>query len=176
MVGVLRQQVLSARVHTHTNTHTHTHAHTRPVSPNPHKISQHCQGLHYREADVPAAAPPLPPPPHPDLLQSTSFHTLERAVQPWGPHLSYGFLSPIFDSISKPGYTAAGFDAAAVRVAASGEVPLFALGGVTAGRIGEAEQLGFAGVAVLGGVWGQADPPAAVESLLQACEHSAPLE
>ncbi|KAI8466733.1 MAG: thiamine phosphate synthase superfamily [Monoraphidium minutum] len=130
------------------------------------------KGLHYREADVPAAAPPLPPPPRAGLLQSTSFHSLEQAARPWGPHLDYAFLSPVFDSISKAGYRSAGFDAAAVRAAAAapGAAPLVALGGVTGDNLAAARAMGFSGAAVLGGVWGAPDPAAAVEALLLACE------
>ncbi|GBF93451.1 hypothetical protein Rsub_06584 [Raphidocelis subcapitata] len=130
------------------------------------------KGLHFREADVPRTAPPMPPPPMPGLAQSTSFHQLARASEPWGPALTYAFLSPVFDSISKPGYSAAGFEAAAVRRTASapGAAPLIALGGVTPGNLAAAADMGFAGAAVLGAVWHQADPAAAVEALLRVCE------
>jgi thiamine-phosphate pyrophosphorylase len=107
----------------------------------------------------------------PGLAQSTSFHQLARASEPWGPALTYAFLSPVFDSISKPGYPAAGFTSAEVRRVASapGAVPLIALGGVTEGNLAAAAGLGFAGAAVLGGVWHRADPVAAVEALLRVC-------
>ena len=121
---------------------------------------------------MPRGAPPMPPPPQPGLLQSTSLHALAQAAAPWGRELSYAFLSPVFDSLSKPGYAAAGFDAAAVRAvaAAPGAVPLVALGGVTAARLPEVAAMGFGGAAVLGGVWGADDPVAAVEDLLRRCD------
>jgi thiamine-phosphate pyrophosphorylase len=120
---------------------------------------------------VPPSAPPMPPPPSPGLQQSTSFHAPARAAAAWGPSLNYAFLSPVFDSISKAGYAAAGFDPADVRraAAAPGAPPLVALGGVTLGKLEAAAAMGFAGAAVLGGVWGRPDPAAAVEELLEAC-------
>jgi thiamine-phosphate pyrophosphorylase len=85
--------------------------------------------------------------------------------------LSYAFLSPVFDSLSKPGYAAAGFDPAQVRAVAtrSGTPPLIALGGVSAERLADAKGMGFSGAAVLGSVWQAADPVAAVAELVQAC-------
>jgi thiamine-phosphate pyrophosphorylase len=120
----------------------------------------------------------MPPPPAPGLQQSTSFHSLEQAHAAWGPGLDYAFLSPVFDSISKAGYAAAGFDPAAVRCAARapGAPRLIALGGVAAGRLEAVAAMGFAGAAVLGGVWARADPAAAVEELLAECARVAQLQ
>jgi thiamine-phosphate pyrophosphorylase len=62
------------------------------------------RGVHYPERMRPAA--PIPQLPS-GFRQSTSFHTLEDLEHEdpgfWGPGLEYGFLSPIFDSISKQG-------------------------------------------------------------------------
>lgn len=60
----------------------------------------------------------------------------------------YLFLSPVFDSISKPGYTA-GFGAMHI----SANVPVVALGGVTPQRFEELRLRGFAGAAMLGWLW-----------------------
>eukprot|EP00955_Chlamydomonas_euryale_P105067 365611-Chlamydomonas_euryale.AAC.10 len=127
------------------------------------------QGLHYPERVRPPA--PLQPVPHsPHLLQSTSFHSLQQLEVDWGPDLNYAFLSPIYDSISKKGYSAAGFDPVELSLALSGcKTPLVALGGITAERVGAAADAGFDGVAVLGAVWQSDHPERAVENLLQAC-------
>lgn len=62
----------------------------------------------------------------------------------------YAFLSPIFPSISKPGYSA-DFDREELRRAVNPKI--FALGGVTPERIPELESIGFGGAAMLGSVW-----------------------
>lgn len=86
---------------------------------------------------------------------SRSFHTLEEIEQYSGPALHYGFLSPIFDSISKPEYrrkftpnTLKQFLAHRKRT-----MPLFALGGISPTTAREAQAMGFDGVAVLGALW-----------------------
>jgi thiamine-phosphate pyrophosphorylase len=126
------------------------------------------QGIHYPEWM-------RPPGPLPDTLcsQSTSFHSLaDLACRDWGG-LDYAFLSPIYDSISKEGYASAGFDQQQLRLALGAcAVPIVALGGITKGRITEARDLGFAGVAVLGTVWQAEDPIAAareLQALVDAC-------
>ena len=62
----------------------------------------------------------------------------------------YAFLSPIFPSISKPGYIAH-FDFDALRSAVNNRI--FALGGITPARFSQIEALGFGGAAMLGNVW-----------------------
>ena len=59
--------------------------------------------------------------------------------------MDYVTLSPVFDSVSKPGYRGA-FDAAAIELPAG--VRVLALGGVTPDNVGRLDR--FAGYAVLG--------------------------
>ena len=62
----------------------------------------------------------------------------------------YAFLSPVFPSISKPGYSA-DFD---LREISRHLTPgIFALGGITPARLPELEAAGFAGAAMLGAAW-----------------------
>lgn len=62
----------------------------------------------------------------------------------------YAFLSPVFPSISKPGYApACYFDLTASKPT----VPVFALGGVTPDKFSEIEARGFSGAAMLGAAW-----------------------
>lgn len=63
----------------------------------------------------------------------------------------YVTLSPVFDSISKPGYASA-FDIHDPGFSIP-ERKVVALGGVTPDRIAELEAAGFAGAAMLGWVW-----------------------
>ncbi len=85
---------------------------------------------------------------------SCSCHSLDE-VRQRKPACSYVFLSPIFNSISKTGYTAAftrqELETARDEGLIDGRV--IALGGVTKERLLELKRLGFGGAAVLGDVW-----------------------
>lgn len=67
--------------------------------------------------------------------------------------LDYVFLSPVFDSISKPGYRAAFSRDELRRILEQARVRVYALGGVTPERFPELDALGFYGAAMLGAVW-----------------------
>ncbi|REE01779.1 thiamine phosphate synthase [Marinoscillum furvescens] len=87
---------------------------------------------------------------------SKSFHTLED-IRSCQLKLDYALLSPIFDSLSKPGYASA-FDKAALKAQLPDlrqKMPVYALGGVTPEHMAEVCELGFDGVAVLGALWQQ---------------------
>lgn len=62
----------------------------------------------------------------------------------------YAFLSPIFPSISKPGYSPT-LSAEEIKTTINDKI--FALGGVTEDRLDELERMGFGGAAFLGSVW-----------------------
>lgn len=81
-------------------------------------------------------------------LVSLSCHSLEEMRANRG--LDYVTLSPIFDSISKPGY-ASRFSLPALREENLENV--FALGGVTFSRLHELEEAGFGGAAMLSEAW-----------------------
>jgi thiamine monophosphate synthase len=72
------------------------------------------------------------------------FRTLSRALE-------YAFISPVFDSISKPGYRAA----ADLLEIPPGPLPCrpVGLGGVSADTIGSMITRGWTGAAVLGWIW-----------------------
>lgn len=125
------------------------------------------QGVHYTEASRPP--PPLPAPGI-GLSVSTSFHRLPQLVEAdWGPALSYAFLSPIFDSISKEGYPAAAFNRRQLQDAVrTCGFPVIALGGVAPRNMGEVKSMGFAGAAAIGSVWQTEDPVAAFAQLQDA--------
>lgn len=86
---------------------------------------------------------------------SKSFHSFEAIEQYTGPALDYGFLSPVFDSISKPGYRQK-FAPEVLKqflVHRKNKIPLFALGGICPATASEARAMGFDGIAVLGALW-----------------------
>jgi thiamine-phosphate pyrophosphorylase len=102
----------------------------------------------------------------PGQTLSTSFHSLTE-ISRCRRRYDYVFLSPIFDSLSKVGYTG-NFDLRELRrffhaqAARPGyHPPVLALGGIEAHNISLVQQAGFAGAAVLGAVWQRADPVAA---------------
>lgn len=86
---------------------------------------------------------------------SASCHSTEELKEKLSM-VDYAFLSPIFDSISKNGYKSS-FSQETLQKAASEEIineKVVALGGVTPQNMGIVKDLGFGGVAVLGGLWG----------------------
>lgn len=108
----------------------------------------------------------------PGQTLSTSFHALAEIAR-HRRHYDYVFLSPIFDSISKEGYARA-FDLPAVQVFLQKlarrpgyRLPVFALGGIDSQNVSLVRQAGFAGAAVLGAVWGSADPVRAFRQVLR---------
>ncbi len=85
---------------------------------------------------------------------SRSCHTLDEVVR-WKPLCDYVSLSPVFDSLSKPGYRAAFTPAGLARARAEGIIDnkVMALGGVTFGRIDDVLRMGFGGAMILGDAW-----------------------
>ncbi|KAK9837817.1 hypothetical protein WJX74_005689 [Apatococcus lobatus] len=105
----------------------------------------------------------------PGLTSSTALHQLEQ-LQEDHRSLDYAFLSPIFDSISKAGYSAAFADHEQLSAAvAASSVPLFALGGIEESTVRQGQDLNFVGVAALGSIWNSSSAPDAVSRLLDAC-------
>ncbi len=85
---------------------------------------------------------------------SRSCHSLDELVQ-WKDHCNYVSLSPIFNSVSKPGYNAA-FSAGTLAAAAKAGIidsKVYALGGVTFDRLASVEAMGFGGAMILGDAW-----------------------
>lgn len=85
---------------------------------------------------------------------SRSCHSLEEIAQ-WKGVCDYLFLSPIFDSISKGGYTSAFTRGTLLQAYHDGlfSKPVYALGGVSADNIRSIYDYGFAGAAVIGSLW-----------------------
>lgn len=85
-------------------------------------------------------------------LVSRSFHSLDEIEA--RTDYDYAFLSPIYPSISKPGYYAE-WDEALMRSRVNKRI--MALGGVTEDKFGHLQELGFGGAAMLGGAWKKPD-------------------
>lgn len=90
---------------------------------------------------------------------SASCHTLEE-VEADKRICDYVFLSPIFDSISKEGYTSR-FTPEVIREAVQKGIidkKVIALGGVDEENMLRVKDFGFGGAAVMGGLWNRFDP------------------
>jgi Thiamine monophosphate synthase len=84
---------------------------------------------------------------------SCSCHSLKELEA--ASDVGYAFLSPVFDSISKAGYSSA-FSIETLKQAAFEGIlnnKTIALGGVTPEKLPLLESIGFGGVALLGYVW-----------------------
>lgn len=87
--------------------------------------------------------------------KSYSAHVFDEALALQSCHLDYVFLSPIFESVSKIGYSPI-FTLDEVRTfvrTAPSSLNFFALGGISADTIQKTKELGFDGAALLGAVW-----------------------
>lgn len=80
---------------------------------------------------------------------SISMHAVEQLEA--AGHYNYVTLSPVYDSLSKPGYLS-GFALAELAPHLQGR-NVIALGGVTPERFNELARAGFAGAAMLGHLW-----------------------
>lgn len=83
---------------------------------------------------------------------------------------SFATLGPMFKSISKPGYGPAMNADEFSQIADDARPPVYALGGVTPGRVATSLEAGAFGVAVVGGILHSDDPFAATGEYLDAIE------
>ena len=122
-------------------------------------------GVHLpRDGDPGAARVKLGP----AALIGISAHDLGETERAAAAGADYASLSPIFASPSKPAYgPALGLEVLSAAAAAV-EVPVLALGGVTAQRARDCLAAGAAGIAVMGEVMRAEDPAAAVRVLADA--------
>lgn len=102
---------------------------------------------------------------------SCSCHSLEE-VEKKKDYFDYLFLSPIFDSISKEGYSS-NFSENELKIASQNGVidsKVMALGGINYENIRKVEEMGFGGAAVLGHIWkpsSEIDVASVVDSYLK---------
>lgn len=117
-------------------------------------------GLH-----LPEAAPPARHPPRPFGRAVHSLPALARALDEGVDYVVWGTL---FATDSKPGIEPAGPAALRAACRMAGELPLFAIGGVTAERVAIAMEAGAWGVAVCGAILDTPDPARAARRLSEA--------
>jgi len=127
----------------------------------PRLIAQfNLQGIHFSENERMRNRPILWQLRHeqPRCCLSSAFHQISDIPES-NSLFDYILLSPIFDSISKPGYRAAFGHSDLKRFLSRTDHTVIALGGLDAQRAALAASLGFKGIAVLGAVWAAPCPP-----------------
>lgn len=117
-------------------------------------------GLHLAEA---GGAPPSSP------WHGRSVHRADAAAQARGEGAAYLIAGTIFPSSGKPG-APTGIAGLRAMCAAAGPIPVFAIGGVDAGRVGQVRRAGAHGIAVVGAIQEAADPEAAARTLVEALD------
>ncbi len=98
---------------------------------------------------------------------STSVHSMEdfNALTPcW----DYAFVSPVFSSISKPGYGRGKNMLPCLKDRDNASVKLIGLGGINALNCRRVYEAGAEGIALLGAVWGNAAPRRALLHIMQS--------
>ncbi len=93
----------------------------------------------------------------PGRTLSVSFHTPEEIQKSELP-FDYGFLSPVFDSISKEGYQSR-FNTNELKLFLKDiKAKIIALGGIDEDKIETVRDIGFSGIALLGAIWQNEHP------------------
>ncbi len=117
---------------------------------------------------LPEDSPPVERP-REGFLVGRSVHSLEAAVRAGAEDADYVIAGPVYETRSHPGRQPAG-PALIESVAGSVSVPVLAIGGVTASRVGEVVRAGAAGVAVISAVLAEPDGRAAANALRRALD------
>lgn len=102
----------------------------------------------------------------PDKFVGVSIHTVSEAESIDPQAADYALAGPAFETPSKPGYGPEIGRKGLAEIARAARVPVLAIGGIKAARIGEVMAAGCAGVAVMGGVMRAADPEQETRALL----------
>lgn len=100
---------------------------------------------------------------------SISCHSLTE-INNCNKNIEYRFLSPIFNSISKEGYNSS-FNLAELKDALKNRKDkIIALGGINENNIASIKEINFAGIALLGAIWGNKNPVNAFKRIKEKWE------
>jgi thiamine-phosphate pyrophosphorylase len=105
----------------------------------------------------------------PGLECTYSFHEMSTLLKDRSSY-RHVFLSPVFDSISKPGYESKFNNSFLVEGLKKTKHTVFALGGIDESKIEIVRTMGFAGVGLKGAVWLSADPLKKFQIIFQKCQ------
>lgn len=120
-------------------------------------------GVHLPSGGDPAAARALL---GAQKLIGVSIHTVTEAEAIDPACTDYALAGPAFETASKPGYGPEIGRKGLGEIARAARVPVLAIGGINAARVGEVIAAGCAGVAVMGGVMRASDPALEVRALI----------
>jgi len=124
-----------------------------------------CHGVHLGASSLPVAAVKRMAP---SLTVGYSAHGLDEALAAEGDGAGYVFFSPIYPTRSKGAMTGAAQGVGMLaRVCSALKIPVYALGGITPSRVGEALAAGAAGVAVVSAITEAADVEKASRDLVE---------
>jgi thiamine-phosphate pyrophosphorylase len=101
-----------------------------------------------------------------DKILGVSIHTVTEAERIDPAHVDYVLAGPAFETPSKPGYGPEIGRKGLADIARACRVPVLAIGGINAARLGEVLAGGAAGAAVMGGIMRAADPAQEMRALL----------
>jgi thiamine-phosphate pyrophosphorylase len=105
----------------------------------------------------------------PDAPVGASVHAVDEAVAAERDGATWVTFGHVWETGSHPGEPGRGV-AALREVVAAVEIPVIAIGGVTAGRVPEAIAAGASGVAVISAILGADDPAAATRAFRTALD------
>ncbi|MGD0333786.1 MAG: thiamine phosphate synthase [Xanthobacteraceae bacterium] len=108
----------------------------------------------------------------PGKLVGVSIHTVTEAEAIAPAFIDYALAGPAFETASKPGYGPEIGRKGFIDIARAARVPVLAIGGINAARLGELIAAGAAGVAVMGGVMRATDPAQEVRALIATLKGS----
>jgi len=94
-----------------------------------------------------------------------SVHDLAEADAARVSGADYLVAGPVFETASHPGRPALGLETLKKLVTLAGELPVIAIGGMTAERIPDVKASGVYGVAAIRAFWDDADPAAAARRM-----------
>ena len=134
-------------------------------------LAADADGVHLPARGLPPSAARRLLPASDGWLVGVSVHSVEEARLAASAGADYVTYGHIFPTGSKPGLPSRGLGALAEVVAAV-EVPVLAIGGITAGNVGSVLQTGCAGVAVIRALLQEADPERAAAALREAMARS----
>ena len=103
-----------------------------------------------------------------EKLLGVSIHSVTEAAAVDPALVDYALAGPAFETASKPGYGPEIGRKGLGEIAHAARVPVLAVGGVNAARVGELIAAGATGVAVMGGIMRATDPAREMIALIAA--------
>lgn len=121
-----------------------------------------CAGVQLGRASLPVAAARAL---NPLWWIGRSVHDLAEAEAARLSGADYLVVGPVFATASHPGRPALGLGKLTSIVATAGDLPVIAIGGITAARAQDVKASGAYGVAAIRALWDDADPAAAARRM-----------